>query len=260
MAEVDDQRRGRALARRAPVLRRARDRVPPRLPVPASLPSLDALHAPDGRAALEAMVRRRGARAAAVVRDLAAGWRRGDGGPPGDADLRLLLESHGLARSFARRERAAALHALRAAGGVKARAAEALEVDVAGLDEILARTGAAGEAEAIREERRAALRRRGTLAERARLVLDDATRVRDLGLLGEFEADLRSRLPGHVAALRSSGTGPLDAALARSLALPRAAARALAGRLGVDVAGAAPHRRERSGRARRRGGGSRPRE
>jgi hypothetical protein len=253
MPEVDDQRRGRTPQRRGPVLRRARDRRPPPEPAPASLPTLDALLAPEGRAALEAIVRRRGGRAAAAVRDLAAGWRRADGGAPGDADLRALLESHDLARSFARRERADALHALRAAGGVKARAAEVLEVDLAGFDEILARTGAAAEAEAIREERRAALKRRATLAERARLVLDEAARLRDLGLLAEFEADLRSRLPDHLEALRSSGTGPLETALARSLTVPGARARALAERLGLDLSGPSPRRRKGRGDASRPG-------
>jgi hypothetical protein len=235
-------------AGRAPVRRRG-GRLAEEQAAPRALPALEELRGPAGRAALEGIVRRRGARPAAVLRELAAGWRRPDGQAPTELDLRDLLEAHGLARPFARRERADALHALRVAGGVKALAAGSLEMGVASLDELLARTGAAGEAEAIRQERRAALRRRGTLAERARLVLEESSRLQDLGLLAEFEADLRSRLPDHLRALRAAGAGPLDAALARSLGLPRAPARALALRLGADLG---------PGEARRRPGGRGP--
>jgi hypothetical protein len=247
MAGMDERaprrRRSPAAGRRASVvIRRARDRggSQPGPPSPPPLPSLDELLAPEGRTSLEALLRRHGARASHLVRALAQGWRRADGSPPGEPDLRALLEAHGLRRSFERRERDAALHAVRAAGGVLRRAADALGIAAGDLDALLRRTGGAAEAEALREERRADLRRRATLSERVRLLLAEAERLADLGLLDEFEADLRQRLPEHLKALRAGGAASLAAALGRSLSLERAEVASLAGRLGLDLGPAAP--------------------
>lgn len=247
-----------ARRQRAPVIRRARDRAAPE-PSPAPrLPSIDRLHAPEGRAVLEALVRRHGARAALLARELAAGWLRPDGAPPGEEELRALLDTHGMARAFARREREGALHALRAAGGVKRRAAAELGLDLPGLDRLLARHGAAGEAEDIREERRRELRRRATLSERARLILAESERLEDLGLLEEFEADLRARLPDHLRALRAADRGPVLPALSRSLALSRESVEVLVRRLGLALAppppaAAGPRTGPRPGTVPRRG-------
>ncbi len=222
-------------------IRRARDRVPPPSPTRPQLPALDALRLPEGRALLERLFRRTGGRRAALASELGLGWRRADGATPTDADLDSLLDHHGLARAFARRERDEILHALRASGGVLAAAAERIGLAPAGLEAALARLGATEEAERIREERRSELRRRATLTERARLVLSDAARLRDLGLLAEFEEDLRARLPEHVRALRAGGEriGP---ALARSLSVTRADADELASRLGIELGGSRPER------------------
>jgi hypothetical protein len=245
MAGMDEgarrRRRAPAPGRRASVvIRRARDRRPPGPPSAPPLPSLDGLLAPEGRATLEALLRRHGARASHLVRALAEGWRRADGSPPGEPDLRALLDVHGLRRSFERRERDAALHAVRVAGGVLRRAAASLRIAPGDLDALLRRTGGSGEAEALREARRAELRRRATLAERARLLLADAERLEDLGLLEEFEADLRQRLPEHLKALRAGGAASLASALGRSLSLERAEVASLAGRLGLGLEPQAP--------------------
>jgi hypothetical protein len=228
--------------RRAPVvIRRARDRAPPPPAAPPAVPFLDGLLAPEGRAVLEALIRRCGARAAHLVRALARGWRRADGEPPGEADLRALLDAHGLSRAFERRERGAALHALRAAGGVLRAAAASLEIEPAALEALLARTGAAEEAEALRRDRRRELLRRATLSERARLLLAEPERLADLGILAEVEADLARRLPDHLEALRAGGAGPPAAALGRSLSLRREEVAELARRIGLDL-GARPRR------------------
>ncbi|HEY6106558.1 MAG TPA: Fis family transcriptional regulator, partial [Anaeromyxobacteraceae bacterium] len=189
----------------------------------------------EGRAALERLVRRLGARRPALVRALAEGWRRPDGSPPGAADLEALLDHHGLARAFDRRERALALHALRAAGGVRARAAAALGLPADGLEPALRRLGAVAEAESIREDRRREVRRRATLAERARLLAADEELLAELGLLEEVAADLRARLPDHLRALRAGRPSSLAAALGRSLSLSRPAVDALALKLGLDL-------------------------
>jgi hypothetical protein len=218
------------------VIRRARDRVPNPPPTSPPLPDLEKLREPEGRAVLERLVRRRGGRRAALVADLGAGWRRADGAPPADADLDALLDHHGLARGFERRERDEILHALRAAGGVRALAAVRVGLDADRLDAAIARLGARGAADAIREERRAELRAQATLAERVRLVVTSGERLRDLEVLAEFEADLRARLPEHVRALRA-GRAPLAPALARSLSLTVAEATALAVRFGLELGG-----------------------
>jgi hypothetical protein len=228
--------RGRAASRRGPVIRRVRDAAPsptPAAPAPAP-PPIDDLLRPEGRASLERLLRQHGARRHALVAALARGWRRGDGGPPGADDLARLLDHHGLARAFERRERDELLHALRAAGGVRAAAAARLGLDAPTLSAALARLGATEEAEAIRERRRRELRGRATLAERVRLLLADDERLRDLGLVAEFEQDVARRLPEHVRALRTAGT-PVVLALSRSLSIAAAEARALAARLGVAL-------------------------
>lgn len=233
------------------VIRRARDRAPA-APAPIlELPRVADLRRPEGRGVLERLIRSHGARRAALARALAAGWRRDDGAAPGKDDLAELLEHHGLARSFARRERDEILHVLRAAGGLRAVAAERLALDVEGLDAALAAAGAAADAERIREERRAELRARATLAERVRLLLGEEGRLRDLGLMDEFEADLRARLPEHLRALRL-GRAPLAEAFAQSLSLERTAAGRLALRFGLEL-GPGP------GAERRPAGGPRPR-
>jgi hypothetical protein len=119
------------------------------------------------------------------------------------------------------------------------RAAAALGLTPESLEALLARSGAAAQAEALRERRREELRRRATLAERAHLVLESREDLLDLGLLAELERDLASRLPDHLRAL-AAAPGPIGASLARSLSLPRAEAEALAGRLGVDLAAPSP--------------------
>jgi len=232
------QRRGPAPV----VVRRARDRAPAPTPVTPALPLLDELWLPDGRAVLDRLVRRHGARRAAIAAELAARWRAPDGAAPGPETLARLLDHHGLARAFERRERDELLHALRAAGGVRLRAAARVGLDPAGLDAALARLGAGAEAERIRGRRRGELRGRATLTERAHLLLEDPARLEDLDLLREVEQDLKARLPDHLRALRSSG-GDLRAALARSLSLPLAAADALLSRLGLPPPPAEPARR-----------------
>lgn len=222
------------------VIRRARDRAAAPVPAAPAVPPLDELRRPEGRSTLERLVRLHGARRAALARALAAGWRRDDGTAPGEDDVAALLDHHGLARGFARRERDELLHALRAARGFRAAAAERLALDVAGLDAALVRVGATEDAERIRREHRAELRARATLAERVRLLLADEARLADLGLLEELEADLRVRLPEHVRALKLGG-GPLAEAFARSLSLELGAAQRVAARFGLDL-GRAPRR------------------
>jgi hypothetical protein len=255
-------RRPRAKGRGV-VIRRARDVLPSPAPHPAAArPLLDELFRPEGRAVLERLVRTHGGRRSPLAAALAAGWRRADGSAPGGDELTRLLDHHGLARAFEHRERDELLHALRAAGGIRAAAAARLELEPPEFEAALARLGASGDAERIRERRRADLRARATLAERARLVIADEARLRDLELLAEFEADLRARLPEHVRALRA-GAGPLGLALARSLSVTPAEARALAARSGVELeprAGgrAAPKPPPRPKAAARAGEGRRP--
>jgi hypothetical protein len=243
------------------VIRRARDRTaqaPAPAPVP-ELPRVEDLRRPEGRSVLERLIRSHGARRVALTRALAAGWRRDDGAPPGERDLSTLLEHHGLARAFARREKDEMLHVLRAAGGVRAAAAERLALDADRLDAALEALGASADAERIREERRAELRSRATLAERVRLLLGEEERLRDLGLLAEFEADLGARLPEHLRALRL-GSAPLAEALARSLSVDHGAAARLAVRFGLDLAvsGSGKPRSQGARRSREHARGPRP--
>jgi len=230
------RRRVNAKKGRGIVIRRARDVAPPSSPPPApAVPALDELLLPEGRAVLERLLRRHGARRPALLAALAASWTKPDGGAPGDADLARLLDHHGLARAFERRERDELLHALRAAGGVRTAAAQRLGIDAAALEAALGRLGATADAERIRDERRAELRARATLSERVGLIFVEAARLEDLGLLAEFEDDLRQRLPEHVRALRSGGTA-LVVALTRSLTLTPDDARSLVERFGLDRA------------------------
>ena len=223
--------RKRAKKGRAIVIRRARDAVPPSQPPAPSTPLVDALLLPEGRAVLERLLRRNGARRPALLAALAASWTRPDGGPPDDEDLSRLLDHHGLAHAFARRERDELLHALRAAGGVRTQAAQRLGVDAPALEAALARLGATADAERIRDERRAELRARATISERVHLLLVDAARLEDLGMLAEVEDDLRRRLPEHVRAL--PGGAPLALALSRSLTLTPPDAQGIVERFGL---------------------------
>jgi hypothetical protein len=216
-------------------IRKARDRVAKAPAAPPLLPLLDELFQAEGRAVIEGLIRRRGALTRPIVRALAGGWRRADGEEVGEGDLRALLDVHGLARAYARREREAALHALRAAAGSLSGAANALEMTAPELAALLDRTGATAQAESIRSARRKEIRLRGTLTERVQLLLRQPEALADLGLLEEFEADLRARLPEHLRALRAGGGADLALALGRSLSLERSAALALLGRLGLDL-------------------------
>jgi hypothetical protein len=233
------RKRGRKLGPAATVVvRRARDRAPEPPPAAPALLLLDELHRAEGRAVLERLVRRHGPRRAPLVDALRAGWRRADGTSPDEADLDALLDAHGLARAFERHERALLLHALRAAGGVRPRAAAAAGLAPAAWEAALARLGAGAEAEGVRQERRQEIRRRATLSERARLLLADEERLADLGVLDEIVADLAARLPDHLRALRAGAKGPLAAELGRSLSLSRSAVDALARRFGLDLGAA----------------------
>ncbi|BDG07788.1 Fis family transcriptional regulator [Anaeromyxobacter paludicola] len=225
-----------------PVVRRARDRQStPASPAPG-LPLLDELLLPEGRAVLERLQRRLGARRKAITAALAAGWRHPDDAPPAEADLEKLLAAHGLSRGFARRERELLLHAVRAAGGVLSRAARSVELSAEELGAALARAGALPEAERIRAERgRQVLRQAATLSERVHLLLADEERLAELGVLPAVLSDLRARLPEHLRALRASTPARfLLPALARSLSVPRVAAESLARRFQLSVGEARP--------------------
>ena len=146
-------RRVKGRAATSPTVHRARDCIAAADPLPAALPLIDVLHVSEGRTTLERLIRERGARRAALVEALAGGWRRSDGTAPGEVELEALLEAHGLARGFARRERDEILHTLRAAGGLKRRAAAVLGLEAPALDAALERLGATASAEAIRGRR-----------------------------------------------------------------------------------------------------------
>jgi hypothetical protein len=199
------------------------------------LPLVDDLLASEGRTVLERLIRQHGARRARIAAALANGWRRIDGTAPGEEELSRLLDLHGLARGFESRERDELLHALRAAAGLRTRAADAVGVTPAVFDTALERLGARGEANSIRAAHRDELRRRATLSERVRMLLGEAERLADLDLLAEMEADVRARLPQLVRALRPSRAVPLGMALARSLAVESSDVDALVLRLGLDL-------------------------
>ncbi len=222
----------------APLIRRVRDQVAPAPPPePARLPLVNDLFASEGRTVLERLVREHGARRGRIAAALAAGWRRGDGNAPDEEELSRLLDAHGLARGFERRERDELLHALRAAAGLRSRAAGAVGIEPPAFDAALQRLGASREAESIRAAHRDELRRRATLSERVRMLLGEPERLADLDLLAEMEADVRERLPQLVRALQPSRAAPLGVALARSLAVGPRDIDALAHRLGLDLGG-----------------------
>jgi len=231
-------RKGARKSRRATVLVR-KPAPPPAPPPPApGLPLLDELLLPRGRIELARLLRKHGAARPRLLAALAEAHRRPDGLPIADADLDRLLTHHGQARAFLRRERDALLHALRAAGGVRARAAAALGYAPEALDGALARAGATAEAEKLRDTKRRELRTRGsTLSEKVRLVVADPERLEDLGLLADFEADLKVRLPEHLKALARGGE-PLALALAGSVSMPVGPVHDLATRLGLSLGGA----------------------
>jgi hypothetical protein len=229
-----------------PVIRRARDAAPPVPPTSPSIPLADELLLPEGRTVLERLVRHHGARRHGILAALAEGWRTADGGPIDDPFLDRLLDLHGLARAFASRERDELLHALRASGGLRSAAASRLGVDRDALDAALTRLDAGVEAEKIRDARRGEVRAKATLAERVKLLLTEAARLEDLGILGEVEDDLRRRLPEHVRAVGAGG-GPLLVALGNSLSIGAPEAQALLERLGVTADLGPPRAREGAG-------------
>jgi hypothetical protein len=219
-----------------PVIRRARDRVKPESrQLEPLLPLVDDLFASEGRTVLERLIRQHGARRARIAAALANGWRRADGTAPGEEELSRLLDLHGLARGFESRERDELLHALRAAAGLRTRAAHAVGVAPAAFDTALERLGARDEADSIRAAHRNELRRRATLSERVRMLLGETERLADLDLLAEIEADVRARIPQLVRALRPSRAVPLAMALARSLAVESSDIDALVLRLALDL-------------------------
>ncbi len=247
-------KKGARRSRRATVVVRKPVAAPPPAP-PPRLPLLDQLMLPEGRAVLERLQRKSGAARPRLLAALSAGHRRADGEPISDADLDRLLAHHGQARAFQRREKDELLHALRAAGGVRTRAAAALGYAPEALDAALERAGAAAEAGKLRDAKRRELEARAsTLSEKARLLLADPERLDDLGLLAKLETDLRARLPGHLALLAQVGPAT-SLALADSLALPRAEVEALLARLGVPLPASRPGRPGRPGP---RDGGDRP--
>jgi len=227
-----------------PRIRRARDRVEPFAPSPAAPPSIDLLYREAGRAVLDRMVRQRGANRTAILAALAAGWSAG-GGTPTSGDLDRLLAHHGLARGFAERERALLLHAFRKHGGVFLRVARELGAAPADLRAAVTRLDLSGPVEAVREARRRVLDRKGTLADRARLVDEEEEALKDLGLLPRFEEDLRKRLPEQLRALSVGGRRPSAADLGRSLSLSRGAVDRLATRFSLPLRAAPPERPER---------------
>ncbi len=217
-----------------PVVRKARTDAPSPAPEPPRRPLFEELLLPAGRGVLERLFRTHGGRRPRLVAAIAATYRRADGEPLGDADLDAALEHHGLARTFARRERDELLHAVRAAGGVLGQAAAALGHGPASLGASIGRLGLDADVRRLREARRRDLRSRATLSERALLLVGSADKLADLDLLGEFERDLAERLPEHLRALSTTGE-PLELGLARTLSLPGAAVRELLARLGVEL-------------------------
>jgi hypothetical protein len=218
--------------------------VEPFVPSPASPPSIDVLYQESGRAVLDRLIRQRGGNRPAILAALAEGWSSG-GGAPTSADLDRLLAHHGLARGFAERERALLLHAFRKHGGVYLRVARELGSAPPELRAAVGRLELAGPVEAVREARRRVLDRKGTLADRARLVDEEEETLIDLGLLPRFEEDLRKRLPEQLRALSVGGRRPSAADLGRSLSLSRGAVDRLATRFALPLRAAPPERSER---------------
>ncbi|MEI6223998.1 MAG: hypothetical protein WCS72_04555 [Deltaproteobacteria bacterium] len=241
-----------------PRIRRARDRVEAVVPSPAAVPSIDLLYRESGRAILGRMVRRRGGNRAAILAEIAAGWSAG-AQPPTSADLDRLLVHHGLARGFAERESALLLHAFRKHGGIYLRVARELDAAPADLRAAVARLELTAQVESIREARRRVLDRKGTLAERARLVDEEEEALSDLGLIARFDEDLRKRLPEQLRALSGGGRRPSAADLGRSLSLSRGAVDRIAARFSLPLRPAPPERTDRRDRPERREGRGGPR-
>ncbi len=241
-----------------PRIRRARDRVEATVPSPTALPSIDLLYRESGRSVLGRMVRRRGGNRAAILADIVAGWSAGTGAPT-SSDLDRLLVHHGLARGFAERESALLLHAFRKHGGIFLRVARELGAAPADVRAAVSRLELAGAVESIREARRRVLDRKGTLAERARLVDEEEEALSDLGLLPRFDEDLRKRLPEQLRALSGGGRRPTAADLGRSLSLSRGAVDRIAARFSLPLRPAPPERADRRDRPDRREGRSGPR-
>jgi hypothetical protein len=227
-------RRAQVVVRKAAVASR-----PATPPLARRPPLIEELLLPAGRGELERLLRKHGGRRPLLVAAIGATHRRADGLAIGDADLDAVLEHHGLDRSFLRRERDELRHAVRAAGAVLARAAAALGHDLASLGAAISRLGLDAEVKRLREDRRADLRARATLSERALLLVGSADLLADLELLEAFELDLKERLPGHLRAL--SGTGEaLELGMARTLAIPGSAIGPLLQRLGIDLRAPVP--------------------
>jgi hypothetical protein len=230
-------------------VRRARQPELAPAPSPPALPLLGDLQRSEGRAVLERLIRRLGPRRSALAEALRAGWRRADGESIAETDVAVLLDHHGLRRAFERRERTWLLHALKAAGGVRPRAAARVGISAADFQHTIEQLGAAQEAEAVRDEWRADIRRRATLSERVRLLATDEERLADLGMLEQVLEDLRVRLPEHLKALRAVRPGSLAPALGRSLSLSRGDVDQLARRFGLDLEAQPPAAAVRSERA-----------
>lgn len=251
--------RGKSTRRLATVvIRRARDRREDDTPAHTPLPLVDELFLAEGRAVLERWVRRHGARRGRLVEEITA-WRRPDGAPAGEEELERLLDAHGLARAFERREREEVLHAIRAAGGLLGGAARSLGLSAEALATTIERLGISSEVERIRDERRDDLRRRATLGDRVRLLVDDADRLQDLGLTREFEDDVRERLREHLKALRAGAAKHVAPSFARTLGITRDQASIIAARFDLDLRDPAPNttaqRREHVPRPPPRSGG-----
>jgi hypothetical protein len=159
---------------------------------------------PDGRRVLERLVTGHGADREAILGELRSGW-SGEGETPiGESQLQALLDHHGLAPTFARRERERLRQRELVGQQTRARVA----------------AGALGPA---------------TLAQRARQLLAEEGQLAELGVLDPVIADLKARLPDHLTALRSSRPRSLREALAQSLSIPPAALERLLARLQIDL-------------------------
>jgi hypothetical protein len=259
--------RGRKRARPPFVVRRASEARASDAPGPPAVPLFDELLLDEGRAVLERLIRRHGGKRARLVEALAAGWRRPDGQPAGGEELDRVLAHHGMAHAYELRERDETLHAIRAAGGVLLRAAAEVGLDRSGLEAALERLGVRAESDRIREQKRQALRARGTLTQRTHLLLDETERLTDLGLLEEFSQDLATRLPDHLRALTTGRFESTAESLGQSLSLDPRGVERLLQHTGVRldaIARAASARPPAPGRQERRpqrprSGGSKPR-
>jgi hypothetical protein len=227
--------RGKSTRRVATVvIRRARDRHDVEIPREAPPPLIDELFKSEGRAVLQRWLRTHGGRRARLVEEVAR-WRRPDGSPAGAEELTRLLDAHGLTRPFERREREEVLHAVRASGGRLAGAARALTISQEALGRVIDRLGIGSDVERFRHERREDIRRRATLGDRVRLLVDEAERLEDLGMTAEIEADVRDRLRQHADALRAGSGRHVAASFAHTLGITREQASSIATRFGMEL-------------------------